>query len=224
MFRILNCEEKKVYPRLCLLLKLGKYSLPGTLLAQVVCPDLLPHPWFQCFSQNNNNNNSWEQGPLPLFLPVPLDSLDPGQERCNFPVLSCVVIWHWLFLNLFFIYLVRNSFLPWKFWIKVRRPELKAFKLPNLSKISLGLSWAFKELMLSNCGAGEDSESPLDSKEIKPVNPKGNQPWIFIGRTDAEIPILWPPDVKSRLIGKDPDVGKDRRQKEKGSAENEMVR
>ena len=53
-------------------------------------------------------------------------------------------------------------------------------------------------------------ESPLDSKEIKPVNPKENQPWIFIGRTDveAETPILWPPDVKNQLIGKDPDTGK----------------
>ena len=52
-------------------------------------------------------------------------------------------------------------------------------------------------------------ESPLDSKEIKPVNPKGNQPWIFIGRTDAEAAVLWPPDVKSQLIGKDLDAGKD---------------
>ena len=52
-------------------------------------------------------------------------------------------------------------------------------------------------------------ESPLDCKEIQPVHPKGNQLWIFIGRTDAEAPILWPPDVKSRLTGKDPAVGKD---------------
>ena len=51
-------------------------------------------------------------------------------------------------------------------------------------------------------------ESPLDSKEIKLVNPKGNQPWIFIGRTDAEAPILWPPDVKSRLVATDSDAGK----------------
>ena len=53
-------------------------------------------------------------------------------------------------------------------------------------------------------------ESPLDSKEIKPVNPKGNQPWIFTGRTDAEaeVPVLLPPDVKSQFIGKDPDAGK----------------
>ena len=62
-------------------------------------------------------------------------------------------------------------------------------------------------MMLLNCGVGEDScKSPLDCKEIKPVNPKVNHPWIFIGRTDAEVPILWPPDVKSWLIGKDPDV------------------
>ena len=69
-------------------------------------------------------------------------------------------------------------------------------------------------------------ESPLDGKDIKPVNSKGNQSWIFIGRTDAEAeaPILWPPDVKSRLIGKDPDAGKDWRQKEKRAAEDEMVR
>ena len=54
-------------------------------------------------------------------------------------------------------------------------------------------------------------ESPLDCKEIQPDHPKGDQSWVFMGRTDAEveIPILWPPDVKSRLIGKDPDVGKD---------------
>ena len=67
--------------------------------------------------------------------------------------------------------------------------------------------------------------SPLDSKEIKPVHPKGNQPWIFIGRTDAEAeaPILWPPDAKGWLIGKDPDAEKDWGQEEKGSTEDEMV-
>jgi len=69
-------------------------------------------------------------------------------------------------------------------------------------------------------------ESVLDCKEIKPVNPKGNKPWIFIRRTvaDAEAPIVWPPDAKSWLIEKDSDVGKDWRQKEKRGAENEMVR
>ena len=67
-------------------------------------------------------------------------------------------------------------------------------------------------------------ESPLNSKEIKPVNHKGNQPWIFIARTDAEAPTLWPPDAKSPLTRKDPDAGKDWGQEEKGMKEDEMVR
>ena len=69
-------------------------------------------------------------------------------------------------------------------------------------------------------------ENSLDGKEIKPINPKGNQLWILIGRTDAkaETPGLWSPDAKSQLIGKDPDAGKDWRQKEKGAEEDEMVR
>ena len=66
-------------------------------------------------------------------------------------------------------------------------------------------------------------ESPLDSKEIKVVNPKGNQSYIFIGRTNAEAPILWPPDVKSRLFGKDLDAGRDWGQDKKGTTEDEMA-
>ena len=66
-------------------------------------------------------------------------------------------------------------------------------------------------------------ESPLGCKELKPVNPKWNQSLIFIGRTDAEALILWPPDAKNCLIGKDPDAGKDWRQEEKGTTEDEMV-
>ena len=78
--------------------------------------------------------------------------------------------------------------------------------------------------MLLNCGVGED-ESPLDCKRIKPVNPQGNQSWIFTGRTDveAETPILWPPDAKSWLIWKDADAGKDWGHEEKGMTEDEMV-
>ena len=78
--------------------------------------------------------------------------------------------------------------------------------------------------MLLKC-AGKTLERPLDCKEIQPVNPKGNQSWIFIGRTNAkaEVPILWPPDVKSWLIGKDPNVRKDWGQEEKGATEDEMV-
>ena len=79
-------------------------------------------------------------------------------------------------------------------------------------------SWCFWTVMLE-----KTLESPLDSKEIKPVNSKGNQPRMFIGRTDAEaeVPILWPPDAKSWLIGKDPDAGKDWSQEEKGTTEDE---
>ena len=68
-------------------------------------------------------------------------------------------------------------------------------------------------------------ESSLNSKEIQPVHPKGDNSWIFLGRTDAEAetPILWPPDAKNWLIGKDPDAGKDWRQEEKGMIEDEMV-
>ena len=78
--------------------------------------------------------------------------------------------------------------------------------------------------MLLNCGVGEDAGLPLDCKEIKAVHPKGNQFWIFIGRTDAEAesPVLWPPRAKSWLIGKDSDAGRDWGQEEKGMTEDEM--
>ena len=81
-------------------------------------------------------------------------------------------------------------------------------------------NWCFWTVVLE-----KTLESPLDSKEIKPVNPKGNQPWLFIGRSDAEAaaPILWPPDAKRQRIGKDPDAGKDWGQEEKGTIEDEMV-
>jgi len=79
-------------------------------------------------------------------------------------------------------------------------------------------NWCFWSAVLD-----KTVESPLDCKVIKPVSPKGNQSWIFIGRTDAETPILWPPDVKNWLIGTDPDSGKDWRWEEKGMTEDEMV-
>ena len=66
-------------------------------------------------------------------------------------------------------------------------------------------------------------ETPLSSKEIKPINLKGNQPQILTEKTDAEAPILWPPDLKSQLTEKNPDAGKDKKQKEKGMTEDEMV-
>ena len=104
------------------------------------------------------------------------------------------------------------------FWAKekVTTPQTGVFVLGQHKRIIDAFKlWCWRRL-----------ENPLDYKEIKPVNPKRKQPWIFIGRTNAEAaaPILWLPDLKSLLIGKDPDAGKDWRQKEKGAAEDEMVR
>ena len=79
-------------------------------------------------------------------------------------------------------------------------------------------NWCFQTVVLE-----KTLQNPLDSKEIKPVSPKGNQPWILIGRANAQASILWPPDVKSWFIGKDPNAGKDWRQEEKGMTEDEMV-
>ena len=91
-------------------------------------------------------------------------------------------------------------------------------------------SWTIKKdekwkIDALNCGAGEDFWESLDFKEIKPINTKRNQPWIFTRRTDteAEPPILWPPDAKNGLTGKDPKAGKDWKQEEKGTTEDEMA-
>ena len=136
-----------------------------------------------------------------------------------------------------------GSFLPWKKSYDQLRQHIKKqrhyFANKGLSSQSFGFSssriwmweldykeswvpktWCFWTVVLE-----KTLESPLDCKEIQPVHPKGDQSWIFIGRTDAkaETPILWPPDAKSWLIGKDPDAGRDWGQKEKGMTEDEMV-
>ena len=92
-------------------------------------------------------------------------------------------------------------------------------------RVGLWRKLSAKELMLLNCGVGEDSWESLDCKEIQPVYPKGDQSWVFIGRTDAEAetPIIWPPHAKSWLIGKDPDAGRNWGQEEKGTTEDEMA-
>ena len=86
-------------------------------------------------------------------------------------------------------------------------------------------SWVLKNWCFWTMVLEKTLESPLDCKEIQPVNPKGNQSWIFIEKTDveAETPILWPPDAKNWLIGKDSDAGKDWRQEEKGMTEHEII-
>ena len=101
-----------------------------------------------------------------------------------------------------------------------KQPCCTPFSVLNDKEGRAPKNWCFRTVVLEKA-----LESPLESKEIKSVNPKGNQPLILFGRSDAETeaPILWPPDVKSQLIGKDPDAGKDWKQEEKGATEDEMV-
>ena len=86
-------------------------------------------------------------------------------------------------------------------------------------------NWMWKNWWFWTVVLEKALENPLDCEEIKPVNPKGNQSWVFIGRPDAEAeaPILWLPDVKNQLLGKDTDAGEDWRQEEKGTTEDEIV-
>ena len=134
-------------------------------------------------------------------------------------------------------------FAPWKKTYDQPRQHIKKqrhyFAIKGLSSQSYGFSsshvwmweldykesWALKNWCFWTVVLEKTLESPLDCKKIKSVNPKQNQPWIFIGRTgaEAETPIFWPPDVKSQPIEKDPDAGKGSVQKEKGAAEDEMV-
>ena len=118
---------------------------------------------------------------------------------------------------------VRSSWIrDWSCWqvdslpLSHQKKPSHRLLIPNISSLSCEAG---------KVGSFSYRESPLDCKEIKSVHPKGNQSWIFIGRTDAEAetPILWPPDVKSGLFWKDPDAGKDWRQEEKGTTEDEMA-
>ena len=116
----------------------------------------------------------------------------------------------------------RDIILPTKVYL------VKAMILPvvmdGMWELDHKESWAPKNQRLWIMVLERTLESLLDSKDIKPVNPKGNQSWIFTGGTDAEAPILWPPDMKNWLIGKDPEPGNNGRQKEKGAAEDKRVR
>ena len=108
-------------------------------------------------------------------------------------------------------------------------PSSQSYGLSNsrvwMWKLDYKESWAPKNWCFWTVVSEKTLESPLDSKEIQPVHPKGNQSWLFIGRTDAEAetPILWPPDAKNWLIWKAPDAGKDWRREEKVTTEDEMV-
>ena len=134
----------------------------------------------------------------------------------------CLLLGRKVMTNLDSIFKSRNITLPTKVCIVI------AMVFPVV--MSGCESWTIKKAERQRIDAFElwcwrRLENSLNCKEIKPINPKGNQPWIFSGRTDveAETPILWPPDAKNWLIGKDPDAGKDWRQEEKGMTEDEMA-
>ena len=141
---------------------------------------------------------------------------------CRHEIKRCLLFGRKAMANLDSILKSRDITLP----IKVRLVKAMVFpvvmygceswtvKTAECRRIDAFELWCWRRLL-----------SPLDCKEIQPVHPKGYQSWIFIGRTDAEAetPILWPPHAKNWLIGKDPDAGKDWRQEEKGTTEDEMV-
>ena len=140
---------------------------------------------------------------------------------CSHEIKRCLLLGSKVMTNLDSILKSRDITLPTKVCL------VKAMVFPVVMDVRVGL-WrklSAKKLMLLNCGVGEDSWESLGLQGIQPVHPKGDQSWVFIGRTDAEAetPILRPPHAKSWLIGKDPDAGRDWGQEEKGTTEDETA-
>ena len=141
---------------------------------------------------------------------------------CSHEIKRCLLLGRKVMTNLDSIFKNRDITLP----TKVRLVKAMVFPV-----VMYGCeSWTIKKaerwrIDLLNCGVGEDSESPLGCKEIQPVHSEGDQPWVFFGKNDAkaEAPVLWPSHVKSWLIGKDCDAGRDCGQEEKGTTEDEMA-
>ena len=146
-----------------------------------------------------------------------------ADDDCSHEIERCLLLRRKAMTNLDRILKSRDITLP----TKVHLVQAMVFSSSHVWMWELDYkeNWAPKNWCFWTVVLEKTLESLLACKEIQPVHPKGNQSWIFIGRTDAEaeVPILWPPDVKSRLIRKDPDVGKDERREEKGMTEDEMV-
>jgi len=141
---------------------------------------------------------------------------------CSHEIKRHLLLGRKVMTNLDSILKIRDITLP----TKVRLIRAMVFPVvKSMWELDYKESWVPKNWCFWTVVLKKTLEIPLDCKEIQPVSPKGNQSWIFIGRTDVEAgtPIFWPPDVKSWLIGKDPDAGKDWRQEEKGMTEDEMV-
>ena len=136
-----------------------------------------------------------------------------------FLTLLQIFVGNWLGETMFFCFFFFTYYLISIHVFPILNPPSKKtyLKIHMVHRVKALKNWCFLIVL------DKTLECPLDSKKIKSVNPKGNQPWIFTGRTDVEAPILWPPDAKSRLTGKDPDAGKDGGKEEKGATVDEMV-
>ena len=148
---------------------------------------------------------------------------------CSHEIKRCLLLGRKAMTNLDSVLKSRDITLPAEVHLvkAIVFPVVKAMVFPvvmygceswTIKKAESQKNWCFQTVVLE-----KTLENPLDSKEIKPVNPKGTQPWIFIGRTDAEAPVLWPPDMKSWLIGKDPDARKDWRQEKRVTEDGWMA-
>ena len=138
---------------------------------------------------------------------------------CSHEIKRCLLLGRKVMTNLDSILKSRDITLPTKVCL------VKAMVFPQMWELDCEESWAQKNCCFGTVVLEKTLESPLDCKEIQPVPPKGYQSWVFTGRTDAEsgTPVLWPPDAKSWLTGKDPDAGRDWGQEEKGTTEDEMA-
>ena len=141
---------------------------------------------------------------------------------CSHDIKRCLLLGRKVMTNL-------DSILKSRYYFANKGPSSQGYDFSNshvqMWELDYKESWAPKNWCFWTVVLGKTLESPLDCKEIQPVHPKGDQSWVFIGRTDpeAEVPILWPPDAKSWLIGKDPDAGRDWGQEKKETTEDEMV-
>ena len=144
-----------------------------------------------------------------------------ADDDCSHEIKRCLLLGRKAMTNLDSVFKSRDITLP----TMVHLVKAVVFPSIHVWMWEYKESWVPKNWCFWTVVLKKTLQSPLDSKEIQPVHPKGNQSWIFIGRTDAEAetPILWPPDATSWLIGKDPDAGKDWRWEEKGTTEDEMV-
>ena len=159
----------------------------------------------------------WKQWQI-LFSWAPKITVDGD---CTHEIKRCLLLGRNAMTNLDSILKIRDITLP----RKVHYSQSYSFSRSHVWMWELDHKegWALKNWCFRIVVLEKTLENPLDSKEMKPGNPKGNQPWIFIGRTNVGAPILWSSDTKNWLIRKDPDAGKDYRQQEKGATEDETV-